>query len=269
MASPPSPRHSVGYDPAFFEKLIAAEDRHFWFRHRNDVIEAVLQSFLPNMPDGYRVLEVGCGTGNTLRVLERACTRGTVIGMDLFDEGLRIARQRVSCELVQGNIDDMPVPGDFDLICAFDVLEHLRDDTQALRALRQRLRPGGRLLLTVPAHMNLWSYSDEAAEHCRRYGTGQLRSTLEGAGFIVDYSTQFMLLLYPALSLVRRFATWRAGESADDRAFELTSQEFRVVPGLNRCMSWLVAAELPLIRARRSLRLGTSLLAIAHSDAPV
>jgi SAM-dependent methyltransferase len=168
---------------------------------------------------------------------------------------------------VQGSIADIPVAGDFDLICAFDVLEHLRDGAQALRQLRQRLRPGGRLLLTVPAHMQLWSYSDQAAEHCRRYAPGVLHSTLVDAGFTVDYSTQFMLLLYPILRLVRRFATWRAGQAAETRAFELTAQEFRVVPGLNRCMSWLVSAELPLIRARRSMQLGTSLLALAHTDA--
>ena len=70
---------SGGYDPAFFDTLIGAEDHHFWFRYRNDVIEAVLASLVSQLPDGYRVLEFGCGAGNTLRALERACARGQII----------------------------------------------------------------------------------------------------------------------------------------------------------------------------------------------
>jgi SAM-dependent methyltransferase len=211
------------------------------------------------------VLEVGCGTGNTLRVLEHACTRGTVIGMDLYDEGLRIARRRVRCELVQGDIGNIPVPGDFDLIGAFDVLEHLPDDARALRDLRQRLCPGGRLLLTVPAHMTLWSYADDAAHHCRRYAPDQLRQVLEDAGYTVEYLTQFMSVIYPLVWAGRRIAARQAGRAAGERAFELLSRELRVVPVWNELLSWLLAMELPRLRAQKAVPFGTSLLAIAVS----
>ncbi len=216
------------------------------------------------MPAGYRVLEVGCGTGNTLRVLERVCEGGTVIGTDPFDEGLQIARRRVSCDLVQSDIRNLRVPGEFAVIGAFDVLEHVADDLESLRDLRLRLRPEGRLLVTVPAHMELWSYADEAAHHYRRYSSRQLQQTLETAGYIVEYLTPFMSLIYPVMWLARRFATWRAGSAAHDKAFEMTLRELRIVPGWNEVLSWALALELPLFRARISIPFGTSLLAIAR-----
>ena len=88
------------YDRAYFEPLFAIEDRHFWFRTRNKVIATVVSQITANLVPGYRVLEVGCGTANVLRVLEQACPHGMVMGMDLFSEGLQYARRRTTCPLV-------------------------------------------------------------------------------------------------------------------------------------------------------------------------
>src|SRR5207237_8653073 len=92
-----TPRES--YDPAFFQKLFNAEDKHFWFQARNRVIAAMVRRIVSSFPAGYRVLEVGCGTGNVLRVLEAECTWGYVIGMDLFEEGRGFASIRVRCTI--------------------------------------------------------------------------------------------------------------------------------------------------------------------------
>src|SRR6059036_3246571 len=92
------------YDPAWFARLADIEDRHFWFRARNEVIAALARQITRGLEPGYRVLEVGCGTGNVLRFLEKACPQGTVIGMDLFGEGLAFARRRTKCPLVQGDM---------------------------------------------------------------------------------------------------------------------------------------------------------------------
>src|SRR5438876_230682 len=82
------------YDARDFERLFRIEDRHFWFQARNRILSAVFAQLVRNLPSGYTVLEVGCGTGNVLRHLEKACSRGTVVGMDLFAEGLKFARTR-------------------------------------------------------------------------------------------------------------------------------------------------------------------------------
>jgi SAM-dependent methyltransferase len=252
-----------GYDPAFFDTLIQAEERHFWFRHRNEVIEAVTASLVSHLPDGYRVLEFGCGTGNTLRALERACSRGRIVGMDLYHQGLSIARRRVGCALIQGDAANMPFAGAFDVVAAFDVLEHLAEDERVLRELRRRLNPGGVLIATVPAHMTLWSYADEAAHHCRRYAPERLRDVLGAAGYRVQYLTQFMAPLYPLVWLGRRLAASKARATGGEKPFEMLSRELRVVPGWNEVVSLLLKVELPLLRAQKTVPIGTSLLAVA------
>lgn len=107
---------------------------------------------MAGMVQGYRVLNVGCGTGKELRMLEQACPNGVVVGMDLFIEGLHYARQRTSCSLIQGDIHKPPFDTQFNLIVLFDVLEHLPDDVHVLYKLNAMLAPAGALLLTVPAH---------------------------------------------------------------------------------------------------------------------
>ena len=199
------------FNPDFFESLFASEDRHFWFQARNRVIAALVRQLTSAWPPGYRVLEVGCGTGNTLRVLESVCTNGLVVGLDLFAEGLRFARSRVQCPLIRGDIRRLPFLPSFALIGLFDVLEHLPDDIAVLRHLREVLLPGGQLCLTVPAHMSLWSYFDEASHHCRRYEPAELEGKLGQAGFEVEYVSQYMRLLYPLMWFGRRWAKWRSG----------------------------------------------------------
>jgi SAM-dependent methyltransferase len=135
MASNASPALRESYDPAYFAPLFAIEDRHFWFRARNQVIATLVRQLTVGLAPGYRVLEVGCGTGNVLRVLEQVCPAGTVIGMDLFAEGLRYARRRTNCPLVQGDVQAAPYATSFALIGLFDVLKHLPDDRQILHHL--------------------------------------------------------------------------------------------------------------------------------------
>lgn len=254
------------YNPKFFKSLFTSEDRHFWFCARNQVLTALVQQLTATWEPGYRVLEVGCGTGNTLRVLETVCMTGTVIGLDLFAEGLRFAQTRVGCPLIRGDIRHLPFLPSFSLIGLFDVLEHLPDDVAVLRHLSEVLIPGGRLLLTVPAHMSLWSYFDEAAHHCRRYETAELEDKLKQAGFEVEYVSPFMGVLYPLVWWGRRWAQWRSGRAAhsESAANEMVCRELRIVPVLNGVLTWLLTREIVPLLKRRRLRWGTSLIAIAR-----
>ena len=255
----------TGALPDFAPYLLDAEERHFWFRARNTVIGRVVGQLVSRLPQGYRVLEVGCGNGNVLRMLEQVCTRGEVIGMDIVDEKLHFARQRTECELRRGSLFDLPEDEAFDVIGMFDVLEHLPDDIGALCALRRALPPGGRLVLTVPAHTSLWSYADTHAGHFRRYSVSQLRRALTRSGFRVEYCTQFMTTLYPLLWLGRRLASLRRGSNSGlQRDRDLFARELRVVPGINGLLRRVLEFEAPLIARRYSLPIGTSLLAVAE-----
>src|SRR5215467_10945794 len=112
---------SGGFDPAHFHSLVAVEDRHFWFRARNEVIATIAAQLVSDMAPGYRALEMGCGDGNVLRFLKGVCASGIVIGMDLYLEGLRYARKRTDCHLVQGDVSQSPFGKSFHLIGIFDV----------------------------------------------------------------------------------------------------------------------------------------------------
>jgi SAM-dependent methyltransferase len=259
---------SCSYDPDSFAQLFAAEDRHFWFRARNKAIAALASLVAARMTAGCRVLEAGCGTGNVLRVLERACPGGTVIGMDLSPDGLQFARQRTSGSLVLGDINALPFAGPLDVVCLFDVLEHLRDDIEVLQSLHQLMSRDGVLLLTVPAHPSLWSYFDEASHHCRRYEIDELRRKLVGAGYRVEYATYYMASILPLVWLGRRLRSVKRRNAAPDvdGAKALASGELRVIPGVNSLLAFLLSLEAPLIARRRHLPIGTSLLAVARRE---
>jgi SAM-dependent methyltransferase len=252
-----------GYDPIFFEQLFQVEDRHFWFRTRNRVLAALARAILQQ--GGGRVLEVGCGTGNVLRVLASACPGGLVVGMDLFAEGLALARRRTGCPLVQGDMQAAPFSAQFDLVGLFDVLEHLPDDRAVLRDLRGLLAPGGHLLLTVPAHPWLWSYFDEAAHHCRRYTEADLEQKLREAGYTVEYCTPYMAAILPLVWLRRKLAGRVRPASVSEQA--LTSEELRIVPGLNAALIALLSFEAAVLARGRRLPFGTSLLVLARRAA--
>ena len=256
------------YDPVYFAHLFAIEDQHFWFRARNRVISTLVRQITAGLASGYRVLELGCGTGNVLRVLEQACPRGVVVGMDLFAEGLQYACQRTSCFLVQGDMHTPPFGTQFDLIGVFDLLEHLPDDMQVLRKVHDLLTFRGALLLTVPAHPSLWSYFDKASHHIRRYELAELENKLIRTGYQIEYLTHYMAGIYPLVWLGRRLAalTDRRPVGDADRTHDLASSELRVVPVVNDLLALLLARETRLIASRRRLPIGTSLLAVAYKD---
>jgi SAM-dependent methyltransferase len=252
---------SGGYDPAYYEALAAVEDRHFWFRARNRILQTIIEQVSRGWPPGFRTLEVGCGTGNVLRVLDRACPTGKVIGMDLLREGLQVARTRTRGALVQGDVAWAPFRVPFQLIGMFDALEHVEDDTGALREVSTLLDRNGALVLTVPAHQFLWSSFDEASHHCRRYSLADLRRKLEATGYRVEYATQYMAPLFPLLWTTRRVAAI-VGSRADHRArFEY---ELKIVPVMNEALRRLLELETKIIARRLTLPFGTSLVAVAR-----
>jgi SAM-dependent methyltransferase len=253
---------------ALLELENRAEDRHFWFRGRLRVIATLAAQLVETFPPGYRVVELGAGNGGVLRVLQGVCSKGFVAGMDISVDGLRRARRRTTCPLVCGDVRRSPFAQPFHLVGLFDVLEHLPDDAGVLGGIYPMLEPGGALLLTVPAGRALWSYADEVAGHYRRYELGELVAKLNAAGFVVEYATPFMGPIHPLMWLGRRLAGVRArlsgaGDSPADR-LRMAASELRIVPGLNALLTAALFAEAKLIARRRTLPIGTSLIAIAR-----
>ena len=256
----------TGYNPEHFKALVEIEDRHFWFRARNRVLSAVVGDLASALPRPYRVLEVGCGNGNTLRMLEAACSGSALVGMDLFAEGLHYARQRSSALLVRGRLEMVPFKVRFHLVGMFDVLEHMEDDGAALANVYKLLETRGVLIVTVPAHQRLWSRFDEESHHYRRYELAELDARLKAAGFAVEYLTLFMAPLYPLarigrkvsdmISNAKRYLGWPVATAL--------ANEIRIRPGINELLTRTLSAEAGLIVRRRRLPFGTSVLAVAR-----
>jgi SAM-dependent methyltransferase len=256
---------SSTYDPTMFATLASAEDNHFWFRSRNHIIGSLVKDIVADLPPDYRLLEIGCGTGNVLRVLESVCVDGTVVGMDLFLEGLVHARTRTHCGLVQGDVHSPPFRTRFHLIGLFDVIEHLANDIEILSATNRLLVEDGILIVTVPAHPELWSYFDEL-HHYRRYGADELHEKLISAGYEVLFLSQYMMSIYPLVWIGRRLADRMDKRPKSDakRTQDLTKQELRSIPLVNNLLTWTLSQELHWLRHKRALPLGTSLVAIAR-----
>jgi SAM-dependent methyltransferase len=254
------------YDQSHFPDLFAAEDRHFWFQTRNKVISVLAQQLMVDYPAGYRFLEIGCGNGNVLKELERVSTNGTVMGMDLFADGLRFARSRVTAPLVQADIFNTPFKVAFEMIGMFDVLEHLQNDIDVLAQVRAMLAPNGTLMLTVPAFKSLWSYADRNANHKRRYGRADLEQKLTQAGFQVDFVSYYMMSVFPLVWLGRKLANraLRLSDNPHELERSMFRNELKIRPGMNQIMFQLVSQEIPLLARRRNLPFGTSLIAIAR-----
>lgn len=253
------------YDPLFFLSLVRCEADHFWFRSRNDLLLRSFTRVKELLTGPARILEVGCGTGNALRLLLRAFSGELVIGCDLLEEGLRMAGMPSRIAFVVADLRRLPFAASgFSLIGMFDVLEHIPDDEAALREIRECLAPGGRLILTVPAHPCLWSYFDVASGHWRRYRRGELYDKLRAAGYCVEFISGFMMLLLPLTWLWRKVLRRRARAVAHREVHELAVQEFRVIPVLNGILEKLLKLEAWWVGSGRRLPSGTSWIAIAR-----
>ncbi len=193
-----------------------AEDRHWWYRGRRQVLERVIEHL--RLPARARILDAGCGSGRNM--VELARHGGTVTGVELSATSVSLARARGVGEVIEGSVLSMPFDSaSFDLAVSLDVIEHLQDDLGALRELRRVIAPGGALLITVPAYGWLWSGHDEVNHHHRRYTRRTLERAAEQAGWETVRTTYFNSLLLPVAIVLRvldRFTSAATTESSLD-----------------------------------------------------
>jgi SAM-dependent methyltransferase len=208
-------------------------------------------------PNAGQVMEIGVGTGFVLRAIREAFPRAKLHGSDIHIAGLQFASARLgdTIDLMQMDARRIPFRDHFDVVCAFDVLEHLREDEAVLDEIRLSLRSQGGIVLTVPQHMFLWGPADEAAFHERRYKAGELARKVRTAGFDVVFKTSFVSILLPLLYL-SRLRSRLSGKY--DLARELT-----IPPVLNALLSGISRIEAGLIRAGIPMPAGGSQLLVA------
>ena len=254
VLAPELARGGAGFRREAFERLAATEAQNFWFRARNRLIVWALKRYFPDMR---RYLEIGCGTGYVLAGVSQAYPAATLVGSEVFSVGLPYAAARAkTAELLQMDARQIPYVEEFDVIGAFDVLEHIEEDEVVLAAMLRALRHGGGVAITVPQHPWLWSSADESACHVRRYKVGELREKVLRAGFRLEFETSFVSLLLPAM-LASRLTRRRA------KAPEESMPELSLPSWLNRVFEIVMSLEHHLIRSGLRLKLGGSRLLIA------
>ncbi len=196
-----------------YDRMAEHDMVHWWYVARRKILKRLIERSIA-LPPAAHILEVGCGTGHSLAMLA-VFGRVTATEMDAVSRALASARSALPVlDASLPALDGVPT-AHFDLIALLDVLEHVEDDGAALLALRARLAPGGRLLLTVPAHPWMWSGHDVANHHYRRYTRAALRAALYAAGFRIDMLSAFNSLLFP-LALADRLAAKITGRQGSD-----------------------------------------------------
>lgn len=246
-------------DELYERQTHEVEDRHWWYRGRRRVIHEALGAL--HLPLGIEILDAGCGSGRNMVELQRY---GSVRGVELADASVARARAREVGEVVQGTLDAIPFPDDtFDLAVTLDVLEHLEDDRRALRELRRTVKPGGTLLVTVPAYPWLWSEHDVVNHHHRRYTRKALELAAHEAGWQTFSTTHFNGVLLPAAALHRGLARLRgAGAGAGTNGDRAVSDLERTPGRLNTLLERPLKLEARAIARGRRIPAGLSLLAV-------
>jgi SAM-dependent methyltransferase len=244
-------------DQELMRATLAVEDDHWWYRGRRRIIGAELDR-LP-LPRPAEVLDAGCGSGRTLVELVQY---GAVRGVELDADVATVARDRDLGEIVQGRLEELPwADGTFDLITCLDVIEHTPDDRQTLAELLRVCRPGGFLLVTVPAHQFLWSAHDVFNHHYRRYSRRLLRDTALAAGWTVGRISAFNSLLFAPAAVVRLARRGAADGDAGDGSG--AGEDLYTGPvWLNDALEAPLRLEAGWLRRGHTLPVGLSLLAV-------
>jgi SAM-dependent methyltransferase len=242
-------------DQRLMKAMLEVDERHWWYRGRRLIVRTELDR-LP-IATCARILDAGCGSG---RMLEELAGYGAVSGIELDPDAAAFAASRGIGEVQVGRLEELPwEERTFELITCLDVIEHTPDDRRTLAELRRVSKPGGWLLVTVPAYQALWSLHDVANHHYRRYSRRTLRRAAIEAGWQVRRMTSFNSILLPPAAVVR-FA--QRGRRPDDGY----TPELKLGPEwLNVLLERPLRAEASWLSRGGTLPAGLSLMAVLQN----
>jgi SAM-dependent methyltransferase len=231
--------------------------RHWWFQGRRRILDRLVASLDPPLPPDALALDVGCGTGANASVLAARAAFSVGIDASQIPLGLRATDQPGHDARLRGDATALPFPDhSFDLVVALDVLEHLDDDAAGAREIRRVLRPGGVVVIFVPALRLLWGLQDQVSHHRRRYHREQLGQLAFAAGLRVERLTFFNSFLFPPILAARVIMRLRPSKT-------LISENEIGGPLTNAVLGAVFGAEAPLLQ-RVDFPVGVSLACLAR-----
>jgi len=236
-----------------YQQMAELDERHWWYCARRKVLADLIRREV-KPPAHARILEIGCGTGHNLAMLGEF---GEVDGLELDEEARAISEKRLGRKVMSAPLPELAgVPlRHYDLVGAFDVIEHIDDDAAALASIASRLKSGGKFVMAVPAHQWMWSAHDVVNHHKRRYSKSGLRRLIEASPLKLAKIGYFNSLLFP-LAIAERAASKLRGKNSADVTLP-------PVP-LNAALEGVFAAERYLV-GRLPLPIGLSLFAVAEA----
>jgi len=240
---------------AVFDRMAELDQDHWWFLARRRILKRLIERVV-RPPRKAKILEIGCGTGHNLAMLK---SFGSLEASELDRCARAVANKRLPGRVKNAKLPDLTKfkRNGYDLIALLDVLEHVPDDLASLRSIHMRLKPGGALLLTVPANPWMWSAHDAAHHHFRRYTRKQLEELFLRSGLEVQLLSYFNTLLFPLVAAARVAGKITRKQSADDK---LPSAP------INSILNSVFGLEAALI-GRLPMPFGVSLVAVVRRPA--
>lgn len=238
----------------YYSRMADIQTRHWWYEGRRQILASVISRL--DLPASARVLEAGCGTGANIAILQQF---GAVEAFEPFEFARNYAADLTGLNIKDGALP-APIPFDqsFDLVCAFDVIEHIDDDTGSVKALCDITKDNGHAVFTVPAYQFMWSNHDEINHHKRRYTKPQLEQVLRDAGYEVEFISYYNMFLFP-LAVAVRLGKKLFG-LADKPDEEMPRSEF-----VNQTLLEMFTWEKTLLK-HISLPFGLSLIAVCRKS---
>jgi SAM-dependent methyltransferase len=188
-------------DEKVYHDMVKQQKEHWWFKARREIISKIISKYISSNKS--TILEVGCGTGGNLLLLGK---HGDVFAMEMDKFALEYAKGATGIDVREGWLpDNIPYNEKFDLICMFDVLEHIQDDKKALLEIKKLLNPSGIFIITVPAYSWLYGTHDKIHHHYRRYSSKTLREAIGCSEMKVLKLSYFNTLLFPLVIIARLF----------------------------------------------------------------
>lgn len=201
-------------DRVVYERMAAHDTTHWWYRARREILSDYLMRY-GDLPAQARILEIGCGTGHNLPMLAQF---GQVDAIEIDETARAKASERLGKPVGTSPLPELTgvEPGSYDLVAVLDVVEHVEDDVAALKAIATALKPGGKILITVPAHQWMWSAHDVVNHHKRRYSKATLSAALRAAGLGWSRLGYFNSLLFPVAVAARFVGRLMGKDDSDD-----------------------------------------------------
>lgn len=238
-----------------YVKLAEVEDRMWYFRSLHAHVARVVAG--AGLKGNARVLDAGCGTGGMILRLREAQPGWKWSGIDFMPIACELARQRCGAgtDIREASVTALPfADGSFDAVVSADVICQVEEAEAAVKEFFRVLRPGGVVVINVPAYMWMWSYHDDSCQTKHRYTRPELDGLLRAAGFAERWSTHLNALPFPLLWAKRK--VWRSdGETSDMKAYPaIVDAAFRL----------LVAPEHAWLKAGGRWAWGSSVFAVAR-----